>query len=194
MNTNNTLLSPTAPAPEMTVAQVIVQQKNIAQARAASQQALPESEKLTQATVPQVVNPILDADTLLIDVPAPGTSLDSSLAAQQEPGKENTLAATAAVSSPAVAEPSFFAQRPIMQVESALPPSGSSKLFGVLAYAPYIPLIALVLLQTIFTLDARDLWYSDEIRHADAFRNLLEGGKWLVLETSRSNTWFAAIV
>ncbi|MDL2317315.1 hypothetical protein LJC59_09670, partial [Desulfovibrio sp. OttesenSCG-928-A18] len=45
-----------------------------------------------------------------------------------------------------------------------------------------IPLSLFFLLQTIFTLDARELWFSDEIRHAAAFQNLLEHGKGLILE------------
>ncbi|WP_051257667.1 ArnT family glycosyltransferase [Desulfovibrio cuneatus] len=185
-----------APAPEKTVAQVIAASKHGAQPLGATQTALLESEAAPHAALDPATNPILDGDTLLMgaqpmDTPldasldAPfDTPLDASYAAYQHPITDNSHAetATAPASSPVVAEPPFFAQRPIMRVESTLPPSGSSKLFGVLAYAPFITLVALVVLQTIFTLDARDLWYSDEIRHADAFRNLLDGGKWLVLE------------
>lgn len=188
MNTNDTLLSPTAPMPEMTVAQVIAASKSTAQQLAATQPPLSQAEA-APSSVPgssPAANPILDTDTLLIDTPASdataNTSFEAAGATSQESGQENAQAATTSSPSPTVEEPSFFAQRPIIRVESTLPPSGSSKLFGVLAYAPYITLIALVVLQTIFTLNARDLWYSDEIRHADAFRNLLEGGKWLVLE------------
>ncbi|MDR2487978.1 MAG: dolichyl-phosphate-mannose--protein mannosyltransferase [Desulfovibrio sp.] len=62
-------------------------------------------------------------------------------------------------------------------------PSGaSSYLFTVLALFPLLPLTLMLTLQTIFTLDARELWFSDEIRHAAAFRTLLEQGKWLILE------------
>ena len=40
----------------------------------------------------------------------------------------------------------------------------------------------LILLQTLPTLDARSLWYADEVRYADALSNLVERGKWVVLE------------
>ena len=193
-----------APAPEKTVTQVIAATKNRAAQLGALQTALPKSDASPQAALDPAADPILDEDTLLMGGPTTnspvdasldasltasmGTSLDTPLggsyAAHQNSTMDNAHATTAAapVAPPPVAEPAFFAQRPIVRVESTLPPSGSSKLFGVMAYAPYLILAALVVLQTIFTLDARDLWYSDEIRHADAFRNLLDGGKWLVLE------------
>ncbi len=64
-------------------------------------------------------------------------------------------------------------------------PSGSptalSRVYGVLAWSPFVTITLLVLLQTIFTLDARALWYSDEIRHANVLQNLLQHGDWLVL-------------
>ncbi len=40
----------------------------------------------------------------------------------------------------------------------------------------------LILLQTLPALDARSLWYADEVRYADALSNLVERGKWVVLE------------
>lgn len=197
--------SPTvaAPAPEKTVAQVIAANNSRTAQLGALQTSLLQSNASPQAALDPAADPILDEDTLLMGGPATGTSLDASLdaslnassdapfntaldasyAAYQHPIMDNSHAETVtAPAPPPVAEPAFFAQRPIVRVESTLPPSGSSKLFGVMAYAPYLIIAALVVLQTIFTLDARDLWYSDEIRHADAFRNLLEGGKWLVLE------------
>ena len=193
-----------APAPEMTVAQAIESTKKLVKPFGASQSTLQEPEAVPSASLTPAADPILDEDTLLMGGSATNTPLDASLnaslnasmgtsletpldasyAAHQHPEMDGAQAKTAGApaSSPTVPEPSFFAQRPIVRVESTLPPSGSSKLFGVMAYAPYLILAALVVLQTIFTLDARDLWYSDEIRHADAFRNLLDGGKWLVLE------------
>ncbi len=35
--------------------------------------------------------------------------------------------------------------------------------------------------QTAFTLDARSLWFSDEVRYANAYQLLVQAGKWLVL-------------
>lgn len=75
---------------------------------------------------------------------------------------------------------SFRATHPILTVPETMPPSLCSRLFNGLALFPILPLTLMLVLQTIFTLDARDLWFSDEIRHADAFRNLLDG-HWLVL-------------
>lgn len=78
--------------------------------------------------------------------------------------------------------PPFAASRPILSVEQTMPPSVGSRLFSALALSPLIVLTLMLLIQTIFSLDARALWFSDEIRHADAFRNLLDNGKWLILE------------
>lgn len=49
------------------------------------------------------------------------------------------------------------------------------------AYVPVLSVLIIVALQTIFSLDARELWYSDEIRHGNAFQNLIHEHKWLVL-------------
>lgn len=76
----------------------------------------------------------------------------------------------------------FSRSHPIISVEQALPPSIGSRIYKVLALSPLLILSFMLALQTIFTLDARELWFSDEIRHADAFKNLLEHGKWLILE------------
>jgi len=50
--------------------------------------------------------------------------------------------------------------------------------------APYGAWVAaaLILVQTLPALDARWLWYSDEVRYAEVLSNLLTGGKWVVLE------------
>lgn len=76
--------------------------------------------------------------------------------------------------------PSFRSTHPILAIPETMPPSLCSRIFNGLALFPILPLTLMIVLQTIFTLDARDLWFSDEIRHADAFRNLLDG-HWLVL-------------
>lgn len=51
----------------------------------------------------------------------------------------------------------------------------------VLARQPLLAVALLLALQTVFLLDSRALWFSDEIRYANVFDNLLERGKWLVL-------------
>lgn len=45
---------------------------------------------------------------------------------------------------------------------------------------PWLALLKLTILQTAGTLSARALWFSDEVRYADAYAGLLRG-KWLVL-------------
>jgi 4-amino-4-deoxy-L-arabinose transferase-like glycosyltransferase len=46
---------------------------------------------------------------------------------------------------------------------------------------PLLTLAVLVFLSTFFTLDARALWFSDEVRHANVFEHLAKADKWLVL-------------
>lgn len=77
---------------------------------------------------------------------------------------------------------SFAVTHPVLSIESGMPSSVCSRLFGGLALFPLLPLTIMLVLQTLFTLDARELWFSDEIRHAAAFQNLLDQGKWLILE------------
>ncbi len=76
----------------------------------------------------------------------------------------------------------FFATHPIRAVPATMPPSLGSRAFDLIAYVPWLFLILMLVAQTIFSLDSRALWFSDEVRHADAFRNLLEHGKGIVLQ------------
>ena len=92
-------------------------------------------------------------------------------------GQSGTRPAT-----PKPQSPSFFKTHPVLTAPQTMPPSICSRLFNALALFPLLPLTLMLLAQTIFSLDARDLWYSDEIRHANAFQSLLEHGKWLILE------------
>lgn len=48
-------------------------------------------------------------------------------------------------------------------------------------WRPWLVLAALVALQCGFMLDARDLWFSDEVRYANVLENMVERGHWLVL-------------
>ncbi len=57
----------------------------------------------------------------------------------------------------------------------------NNKLYGCLTAVPVITILAIVALQTVFSLDSRELWYSDEIRHGNAFQNLIYENKWIVL-------------
>lgn len=83
---------------------------------------------------------------------------------------------------PVPARYSFAGAHPLLAAGQSAPPSLCSRLFDGLALFPLLPLTVLLVLQTIFTLDARALWFSDEIRHAAAFQALLDQGKWLILE------------
>lgn len=54
-------------------------------------------------------------------------------------------------------------------------------LWAVMERHPWITLALILALQTAFTLDARALWFSDEVRYANAYENLIKAGKWVVL-------------
>ena len=77
---------------------------------------------------------------------------------------------------------SFFQTHPILTVPPSMPSTAITKIYNAFAYFPWILLTAFFVAQTILTLDARALWFSDEIRHANAFTSMLESGKWFVLQ------------
>lgn len=45
----------------------------------------------------------------------------------------------------------------------------------------WLVLILLVILQTVFSLDSRSLWYADEVRYGNVFVNMIQHGHWLVM-------------
>ncbi|MFV0421455.1 ArnT family glycosyltransferase [Oleidesulfovibrio sp.] len=55
------------------------------------------------------------------------------------------------------------------------------RILDILAFQPLIPLTILLVLQTVFLVDARALWYSDEVRYANVFEHVSNFGKWIVL-------------
>ena len=57
----------------------------------------------------------------------------------------------------------------------------SDKIWRIVERFPWLVLAALTALHTAFTLRTRSLWFSDEVRYADAYENLVKGGKWVVL-------------
>lgn len=61
------------------------------------------------------------------------------------------------------------------------PATMASRLFTLLALLPIILPVALFLVQVVFTLDTRALWYSDEVRYAAAYRSMADSADWLVL-------------
>ncbi|MDR2124350.1 MAG: dolichyl-phosphate-mannose--protein mannosyltransferase [Desulfovibrio sp.] len=79
------------------------------------------------------------------------------------------------------APPGFYQARPLRTATADLPPTFCSRVYSLLALSPLLTLSVMLLLQTVFCLNARDLWFSDEVRHADAFRWLLEEGKGVLL-------------
>ena len=104
---------------------------------------------------------------------------------------ENNVASANSAVDPNLADPSevapksatgFFATHPILPLENNLPVTIGAKVFSAMAYAPIIPLTLFYLLQVLFTLDARELWYSDEIRHADAFIRYVANTNWFTLQ------------
>ncbi|WP_051445477.1 ArnT family glycosyltransferase [Desulfocurvus vexinensis] len=56
-----------------------------------------------------------------------------------------------------------------------------TRLYRLLAWAPLLLPAALLAAQTVPVLDSRALWFSDEIRYANVFENVVHGGKWLVM-------------
>ena len=78
-----------------------------------------------------------------------------------------------------------MASRPMMQEEDGslvpTPPTITSRFFTFLALLPILLPVALFLVQVVFTLDTRALWYSDEVRYASAYRSMADAGDWLVL-------------
>jgi 4-amino-4-deoxy-L-arabinose transferase-like glycosyltransferase len=63
-----------------------------------------------------------------------------------------------------------------------MPSSVCSRIFGFLAFFPLLPLTVILVLQVLFSLHARELWFPDEARYADILQNLLQQGKAIVLE------------
>lgn len=62
------------------------------------------------------------------------------------------------------------------------PPTVTSRIFSGLALLPILLPLILLIAQVAFTLDTRALWYSDEVRYADAYRNMGTTADWLVLQ------------
>lgn len=68
------------------------------------------------------------------------------------------------------------------EVEIPEAPSTASYLFDFCALWPLLPLTILLILQAVGSVvDMRALWYSDEIRHADVYNNVVNAGNWLIL-------------
>lgn len=59
--------------------------------------------------------------------------------------------------------------------------STSERLWHHLEQHPWLTMLLGVFAQTWFSLNNRALWFSDEVRYADAYKNLALHGKWMVL-------------
>lgn len=56
-----------------------------------------------------------------------------------------------------------------------------ARIWDIVVRFPILIGIALILTQTLPVLDSRWLWFSDEVRYAEAYSNLIENGQWIVL-------------
>ncbi|SHN50218.1 ArnT family glycosyltransferase [Desulfovibrio litoralis] len=65
--------------------------------------------------------------------------------------------------------------------DNASSPTIISRIFNILAFMPLLTLSILYIAQTFFLIDNHELWYSDEVRHGDVLRYLLESKDWFVL-------------
>jgi 4-amino-4-deoxy-L-arabinose transferase-like glycosyltransferase len=57
----------------------------------------------------------------------------------------------------------------------------AERIWNFLEDHPWLTMIVGVIAQTWFTLSNRALWFSDEVRYANAYQNLVQNGKWMVL-------------
>lgn len=57
----------------------------------------------------------------------------------------------------------------------------AERIWYILEDHPWLTMIVGVFAQTWFTLSNRALWFSDEVRYANAYQNLVQNGKWMVL-------------
>lgn len=55
------------------------------------------------------------------------------------------------------------------------------RIWDIVVRFPILIGIALILTQTLPVLDSRWLWFSDEVRYAEAYSNLIQNGQWIVL-------------
>ncbi len=68
------------------------------------------------------------------------------------------------------------------QAPAAVAAAALSRGWQAAVARPALAILALVILQHGLTVGLKDLWFSDEVRHGDVLRNLLEGGDWLALK------------
>ncbi len=57
----------------------------------------------------------------------------------------------------------------------------SSPVWDFMEKHPWISVLMILALQSIFTMDYRSLWFSDEVRYADVYHQMKDAGHWLVM-------------
>ncbi len=57
----------------------------------------------------------------------------------------------------------------------------TTRIWNLLEDHPWFTMVAAVFAQTWFTLSNRALWFSDEVRYANAYENMVTHGNWMVL-------------
>ncbi|MBU1611595.1 MAG: glycosyltransferase family 39 protein, partial [Proteobacteria bacterium] len=55
------------------------------------------------------------------------------------------------------------------------------RIYNALSRHPWLTMAGAVFLQTAFSLNSRALWFSDEVRYANAYENMERAGAWVVL-------------
>ena len=75
--------------------------------------------------------------------------------------------------------PPFASTHPVLGVEQSLPQSVGSRLFSGFALLPLLPLTLMLVLQTVFSLNARALWAPDEVRFAQGVSAMIASGSFM---------------
>ncbi|WP_031482096.1 ArnT family glycosyltransferase [Maridesulfovibrio frigidus] len=57
----------------------------------------------------------------------------------------------------------------------------SSLIWDFMEKNPWISVLILLALQSMFTMDYRSLWFSDEVRYAEVYHQMKDAGHWLVM-------------
>ncbi len=54
-------------------------------------------------------------------------------------------------------------------------------IWDIMETKPWLSVLFILFLQSIFTMDYRSLWFSDEVRYADVYTQMTNAGHWLVM-------------
>ena len=140
-----------------------------------------------EANAPDVrITPRQATDRTAASAPQDAPTFEAAPASAASSPQDSSATPSAVSSAP---DRGFFPLHPIVPTPSGMEPSLGSRIFDLIARAPWLVLILMLAAQTVFSLDARALWFSDEVRHADAFRNLLEHGRGVILQLNGEDYW-----